>query len=146
MRNYKAWLKGAIIFQFLFAIVHVPTLFITPAPNNESEKQLYQLMSTYSFDFGAGFHRTMDELSFVFSASLALLLLFGGLMNAFLLRKNASSEIMKGVLHINLIVFGICFGIILKFAFLFPIILSGLIFLLLLLSRLTFAGSREPGV
>ena len=137
MRNYITWLKAAAILQLIFAVLHTATIFIVPQPNNETEKQLFTLMSTYQFDLGAGFHRTMDELTTVFSSCLSLLLLFGGLINWYLTRKKASADIMKGVLTINLVVFGICFAVIVRYAFLFPIFLSGLIFLLLLASRIT---------
>jgi hypothetical protein len=137
MKNYITWLKAAAIFQFIFAIIHAATLFITPLPSNETEKQLLTLMETYQMDFGSGFHRTMGELTLVFSASLCLLMLFGGLINWYLVRKRTDSEIMKGVITINLIVFGTCFGVTATFAFLFPIILSGLIFIFLIVSRLT---------
>ncbi|CAN5644228.1 hypothetical protein BH11BAC1_BH11BAC1_09680 [soil metagenome] len=135
MKNYTSWLKAAGISQFIIAVIHAPTLFITSLPINESEKQLFTLMDTYQFDFGAGFHRTMSELTFVFSACFCLLYIFGGLINWHLLRKKTDTEIMKGVITINLIVFGICFVIIAKFAFLLPVILSGLIFMFLILSR-----------
>ena len=62
MQNYKTWLKTAAVFQFITAVFHAVTLFVTPTANNETEKQLYNSMSTYKFDFGAGFHRTMDDM------------------------------------------------------------------------------------
>ena len=142
MKNYTPWLKAATTFQFIFAVIHVATIFIVPLPKNETEKQLFTLMDTYQFDFGAGFYRTMNELTLVFSASLCLLMLFGGLINWYLLRKKAGTDIMKGVITINLIVFGICFGVIVRYTFLFPIILSGLIFIFLILSRLTLRKSN----
>ena len=137
MKNFSSWLKTAAIFQLLTAIIHVTTLFITPTPSNETEKQLYSLMDTYKFDFGAGFHRTMNELMLPLSACLTLLCLFGGMLNWYLLKKKTDTGIMKGVININLIVFGICFVLTAKFAFLPPIIMMGLIVLFLILSRIT---------
>ena len=137
MKKYTTWLKTAAIFQFINVIIHTTSFFITPAPNNETEKQLFTLMDTYQFDLGAGFHRTMSELTLVFSACLGLVCLLGGLLNWYLLRKKIEPEIMKGVITINLLVFGILFGLTATFAFLPPIILSGLIFLFLIVSRLT---------
>ena len=139
MKKYTIWLKTAAIFQFINVIIHTTTFFITPAPNNETEKQLFALMDTYQFDLGAGFHRTMSELTLVFSACLCLVCLLGGLLNWYLLRKKIEPEIMKGVITINLIVFGILFGLTARFAFLLPIILIGLIVLFLILSRFTIA-------
>lgn len=137
MKKYTTWLKTAAIFQFIATIIHVTSLFITPPPNNETEKQLFALMDTYKFDFGTGFHRTMSELTLVFSACLCLVCLLGGLLNWYLLRKKVAPEIMKGVITINLIVFGILFCLTVAFAFLLPIIQTGLIVLFLILSRVT---------
>lgn len=137
MKKYSTWLKTAAVFQLLTAIIHAATLFVSLPPTNETEKQLITLMDTYKFDLGAGFHRTMGEMLLALSACLSLVCLLGGLLNWYLLRKKADQEIMKGVITINLIVFGICLGLVAKFAFLEPIILIGLIVLFLIISRLT---------
>jgi len=142
MKNYSTWLKTAAIFQFITAIIHATSLFVSPAPGNETEKQLFALMDTYQFDFGAGFHRTMGELTLALSACLCLLCLLGGLLNWYLLRKETGPDIMKGVITINLVVFGICFVLVAKFAFLVPIVLMGLIVLFLILSRIAIRKSR----
>ena len=137
MKNYKTWLKTAAIFQFITAFLHAITLFVTPPPNNETEKQLYELMNTYQFDFGAGFHRTMEELTIALSSCLSLFFLLSGLINWYLLRKKADSETMKGIITINLILFGLFFILTVKFTFLLPIIQTGLTFIFLVFSRLS---------
>jgi hypothetical protein len=134
MKKYTM-LKIATILQFAVAIIHAITLFITPPANNEIEKQLYSLMNTYKFDFGFGFHRTMNQLTVSFSACLCLLCLLGGLLNGYLLRKKVEASIIQGVININLLVFGILLVLTIVFAFWLPIILAGLIFLFLLFSR-----------
>jgi len=139
MKKYTTWLKTAAIFQFINVIIHITSFFITPAPNNETEKPLFTLMDTYQFDLGAGFHRTMSELTLVFSACLGLVCLLGGLLNWYLLRKKVEPEIMKGVITINLIVFGILSGLTITFTFLLPIISIGLIVLFLILSLFTIS-------
>ncbi|TMI97875.1 MAG: hypothetical protein E6H08_01305 [Bacteroidetes bacterium] len=137
MKQYTTWLKTAAIMQLITALIHATTLFVTLPTNNETEKQLLTLMDTYKFDLGAGFHRTMGELLLALSACLCLVCLLGSLLNWYLLRKKVEPEIMKGVININLVVFGILFGLTTTFAFLLPIILSGLIFLFLIFSRLS---------
>lgn len=137
MKKYTTWLKTAAIFQFIAAIIHVPSFFISPPPNNETEKQLFTLLDTYKFDLGAGFHHTMTEMTTVFSACLDLLCVFGGLVTLYLLRKKTEPEIMKGIALINLAVFGILLILTLAFTFLLPIISTGLIVLFLVLSLLT---------
>lgn len=136
MKNYRTWLKTAAVFQFITAAFHAVTLFVSPPPNNETEKQLYNLMSTYQFDFGAGFHRSMNELTLALSACLSLLCIFAGLINFYLMRKKVDAGIMKGVININLVIFGIFFVLTVIFTFLIPIIQIGLILLFLILAGL----------
>ena len=142
MKNYITWLKTAAIFQFIAAIIHAASFFLTLSAANETEKQLFALMDTYKFDLGAGFHRTMGELVLVFSVCFCLVCLLGGVLNWYLLRKKVEPEIMKGVITINLIVFGIFFCLTVAFTFLLPIILIGLIVLFLILSRFTIRKNK----
>jgi len=137
MKNHVVWLKTAAIFQFITAIIHAITLFVKPPPNNETERQLFTLMDTNKFDFGAGFHRTMGELTLALSACFCLVCLLGGLINWYLIRKKTDTEIIKGIININLVVFGICYGLMATFTFLPPVVLTGLVFLFLIISRLT---------
>lgn len=136
MQNYKTWLRTAAVFQLITAIIHAATLFINQPPNNDTEKQLFQLMSSYQFDLGAGFHRTMDELTLALSSSLSLLCLLAGLTIFFLIKKRVDTSIMKGIINLNLIVFGTFFVVTLAFTFLVPIIQFSLILLFLVLSRI----------
>src|SRR5258705_4671560 len=98
MKKYSTWLKTAAILQFIAAIIHAITLFVTLPPNNETEKQLFTFMDTYRFDFGAGFHRTMSELVFALSACFCLVCLLGSLLNWYLLRNEVEPGIMHGVI------------------------------------------------
>jgi hypothetical protein len=143
MKKYSTWLKTAAVMQLLAAIFHAITLFIQLPPGNETEKQLFTLMDTYKFDFGAGFHRTMGELLFALSACFCLVCLLGSLLNWWLLRRKVETGTMQGVININLLVFGILFGLTAAFAFLVPIVLSGLIFLFLIFSRLTIGRTSS---
>jgi hypothetical protein len=143
MRKYTTWIKTAAVLQFIAAVIHAITLFITLPPGNETERQLFTLMDTYRLDFGAGFHRTMGELVFALSACFCLVCLLGSLLNGYLLSKKVEPKIMQGVITINLLVFGILFGLTVRFAFLMPIVLSGLIFLFLIFSRLTITRTTN---
>ena len=142
LKRYTFWLWIAIAFLLLNTIIHSATLFIQPAPQNEIERQLIHLMTTYHNDFGAGFHPTPQNLFTALSSCFSLLCLLGALMNAYLVRKRVSTEIMRGVLAIDLLVFGICFVVVAIFTFLLPIILTGLIVLFLALAFITLL--REP--
>jgi hypothetical protein len=142
LKRYTFWLWIAIAFLLLNTIIHSITLFIQPAPQNEIERQLIHLMTTYHNDFGAGFHPTPQNLFTALSSCFSLLCLLGALMNAYLERKRVSTEIMRGVLAIDLLVFGICFVVVAIFTFLLPIILVGLIVVFLALAFITLP--REP--
>jgi hypothetical protein len=137
MNNYTAWLKTSAISQIIVAAIHVISLFVTLPAKNETEKQLITLMDTYKFDLGGGFHRTMGELMLALSACFCLVCLLGGLLNWYLLSKKVGPQIMTGVININLVVFGIFFLVVVRYTFLIPIILIGLILLFLILSRFT---------
>jgi hypothetical protein len=141
MRKYSTWLKTAGIFQFIAAAFNASSFFVTEQPKNETEKQLFSLMDSYKFDFGAGIHRSMNNLVLVLGSCFSLVCLLDGLLNWYLLRRKVDPKIMKGVININLLVFGILFVLTATFAFWPPIILSGLIFLFLLLSRFTVSAS-----
>ena len=142
MKNYSTWLKTAAIMQFIAAIIHTITVFITLPPNNETEKQLFSLMDTYKFDFGAGFHRTMSDLVFALSACFCLVCLLGSLLNWYLLGKKLEAEVMRGVITINLLVFGILLVLTITFTFWLPILQSGLIFLFLVFSRVAVTNNK----
>lgn len=142
LKRYTFWLWLAIVFMLLTAGIHSVTLFISPAPQNETERQLVQLMNTYRNDFGAGFHPTTGNLVTALSSCFSFLCLLGGLMNAYLLKKKVGAGLMRGVVLINLLVFGICFVVMAIFTFLPPIILTGLIVLFLIISLLALL--REP--
>jgi multisubunit Na+/H+ antiporter MnhF subunit len=138
MNKYTFWLKTALISQFLTGLIHASTFLIEQQPTNETEKQLLGLMNNYHADMGAGFNPTMKNLMDSFSISFCLLLFLGGFINLFLIRKKAGPEIMKGIIGINVLIFGICFVQIAFLTFLPPMICTGIIFVSLLLSYLIF--------
>src|SRR6185295_8913969 len=133
LKRYQFWLWLAVVVLLLNALIHSVTLFIEPAAQDETQRQLFDLMSSYKQDFGAGFKRSTKELVTALSACFSFLCLLGGLTLAFLLRKQAEVRIMMGVVGIHALVFGICLAVMVVFTFLPPIILTGLIFLTLLL-------------
>jgi protein-S-isoprenylcysteine O-methyltransferase Ste14 len=65
-------------------------------------------------------------------------------MNAYLIKKGVGAEIMRGVIVIDLLVFGICFGVMAVFTFLPPIVLTGLIVLFLTLAMVALLRSSAP--
>lgn len=134
MRSPFTWLKITAVLQILTAMAHSISFFVTPVAANETEQQLLNLMHNYLMDMGAGFQRTMSEVTTALSASFAILYLFAGVLNIYLVRKKISMEILKGLLSINLLFFGVAFAIMVRYTFLPPITLTGLVFVLLCIS------------
>ena len=144
LKRYRFWLWTAVVVLFVTALIHSLTLFFQPAPQGETERQLFDLMANYKQDFGAGFKRSTKELVTALSACFSLVCLLGGLTLAFLLRKQADVRLLKGIVGIHGLVFGICFALMVVFTFLPPIVLTGLIFVSLVLSY--FLIPRQPAL
>ena len=136
LKRYTFWLWTAVVLQFLTAAIHATSLFVSPVPANETERQLHELIITYQKDLGGGFVRTFADLFTALSSCFSFVCLLGGLVSAYLLKKRASTEIVGGITLIELIVFSAIFAVMVVFTFLPPIILTGLIVLTLLIGYL----------
>jgi hypothetical protein len=136
LKRYTFWLSAAVIFQLLTALIHSLSLFIEVEPANDTERQLETLMKTYHLDAGAGFHPSISNLFTALSSCFSFVCLLGGLTLGYLLLKHAEPRLMKGVIGINLLVFGAIFVVMAVFTFLPPIVCTGLIFVNLLAAYL----------
>jgi hypothetical protein len=145
LKRYTFWLWTAVVFQLLTAAVHSVGLFLSPAPQTDTERQLIELMTKYRMDLG-GFHQTMGNLMTALSSCFSFLYLLGGLTNVFLLRKKAGPDILKGSVGIHLIVFGACFAVMAFLTFPPPIIMTGLVFIFLVISYVLIPAGTEPEV
>jgi hypothetical protein len=143
LKRYTFWLKAAIVFLFLTAALHSLSFFVTPKPENEKDRQLSELLHNYYHDMGAGFHRRFFDLFTALSACYPLLCVLGALTLGYLLWKKADSALLKGILLINVIVFGICLVVMIVFTFLPPIILTALIFICLFMAY-ALCGRTDP--
>ena len=132
LTRHRFWLWTAVVLLLLTALIHSVTLFIAPAPQNDTERRLLELLVSYKQDFGAGFQRSMKEIFIALSACFSLVCLLGGLSLGYLAHKRADAGILRGIVGVHVLVFGICFGVMLAFTFLPPIVLTGLIFVSLL--------------
>ena len=137
-REKHIWLWIATIMQYLTAAFHSTGFFIEATPANDTEAQLIKLMKTHKMDLGAGFHPTMDNLFISMSISFTLLCIFGGILNNYLLKKKPEIGLLKGLVVIQTIIFGLLFVTMLAFTFIIPIIFTGLIFLALLIELVSF--------
>lgn len=145
LKRYTFWLKTAVIFQLLTGIIHSLSLFISPTPENETERQLFALMSTHKIDMGAGFHQPFQNLVTALSSCFTFLCIFATLINGYLLWKHIGPDVMKGIIGINVVIFGMLFAVMSYLTFLPPIVCSGLIFVSLLVAFMV-VPKRETGV
>jgi hypothetical protein len=136
LKSYTFWLKAAIVLLFLGAAFHSISFFVDPDIQNETERQLHTLMTTYRKELPIGFHRTFFELFTALSACFTFLCVLAGLMLTYLLRKRVPADVMKGILLINVLLFGACLVVMIVFAFIFPIATIALILATLLVAYL----------
>ncbi len=141
IKRYTFWLWAAILFQILTAIFHSFSLFVPLEAVNDTERELLRLFTTYRLDAGAGFHPTFSNLFTALSSCFSFVCLFGGLINAYLLRQGTDAATMKGVTAINLVIFGSIFVVMAVLTFLPPIICTGLITVCSLAALLTNGGN-----
>lgn len=133
-KRYTFWLWVAVVLQLLTGATHSLSFFVKPIPTSETERQLLELMANYRLDMGAGIHRSMHQLFTALSACFPLLYLLAALNNIYLLRKRVDTSLVKGLVAIQIVVLGICFGVMALFTFLPPIVLTGLVFMTLSIS------------
>ncbi len=136
-------LKATIGVQFLTALVHSLSFFRRPEPSSDKERILFELMEGYRRDLGAGFAPSMSDIVTALSACFTLLYLMGGWLNALLLAKRADPGLLKGILGMEAVLFGICFAIMAWLTFLPPIVLTGLVFLSVVAAWWTFRDSGK---
>lgn len=137
LKKFSFWIWGAIILQVLTASFHSLSFFAKPEPKNETEKQLFDLIVSYKPDAGMGFHPSFSDLFTGLSLCFTLICLFGALINWYFKKKNLATDLWKGLLMIQIIIFGAMFAAMLAFTFFPPIVCTGLIFIFVTASYLT---------
>ena len=144
LKRYTFWLSAAACFQIFSAALHAVSLFLPATPENDTEREMINLVSTYKLDMDFGFHPTFANLFTALSSCFSLLFVFAALINGYLLFKHVGPEILKGILVINILVFTACFLMMVLFTFLPPIIVTGLVLINLLIAYLLCPkGGRE---
>ncbi len=136
LKRYTFWLSAAVLFMLITAVLHSLSLFVSPAPENDTERQMLSLITTYKMDAGAGFQPTYSNLFTALSSCFSFVCLLGGLTLGYLMIKHTEPKLMKGVIGINTVIFGAIFVVMAVFTFLPPIVCTGLIFINLLLAYL----------
>ncbi|MFT3746242.1 MAG: hypothetical protein QM785_18365 [Pyrinomonadaceae bacterium] len=132
LKRYTFWFAAASLFQLLTGLIHSLSLFLTPVPRTDTERQLLELLTTYKMDAGAGFAPTYYNLMTALSSCFTFLCLFAALTNGYLLFKHTEPTVMRGIIGINLGIFAFVFVVMAYFTFLPPIVCTGLIFFNLL--------------
>lgn len=137
MNGYLRWIRISAILQIVTGCFHAMAFIKERAPQNETERTLNELMSTYRPDMGPLFHPTMQDLVNSLSACFSLLYLFAGIISLYLLPRGLSANVWKGLVSINLMIFGAAFLVMLLLTFLPPIVMTGLVFISLCLAYAT---------
>ena len=135
-KSYIFWVKTASVFQVLTGLIHSLSLFRDMQGQNETEEKMIDLLTGYKMDMGAGFHHSMMDLFLALSSCFTFLYLLGGI-NYFYLLKRLEPTALKGYLLINIVIFGLCFVVMLFLTFLPPIVLTGIVLILLVISYLS---------
>jgi hypothetical protein len=128
-KRFSFFLWGLVIVQLLTAAFHSLSFVIKTEPANETERQLTNLMETYHIPVGMGFSPTTESLFLALSSCFTFICLLAAISNWYLKKKQIGSDVWKGLLLIQTIVFGAMFLVMFKFTFLVPIVCTGLIFL-----------------
>jgi len=131
LSTFSFWIWATIIAQLLTAIFHSLS-FISPAkPRNESERQLIDITTNYKLDMGAGIKRSFYNLFVGVSSCFTIIYLLGAALNWYFLNAHLSADTWKGFLLIQLVAFSIFFILQVRFTFLPPMIVTGLVVLFL---------------
>ena len=129
--NLSFWIWGTISTQLLTAFFHALS-FISPAkPRNDMEKQLVEITTKYKLDMGAGIKRSFYSLFIGVSSCFTIIYIMGAALNWYFVKKGVIADVWKGLLLIQLIAYSIVFILQVRFTFLPPIIVTGLVVLFL---------------
>lgn len=123
----------------LTCFFHLVGHFQEPAPTDDSQKQLLDLMANYQVDIGNGATITMMEIQKGFSLCFSLLFLWSGALSLFLVKQfGSNTAALRKVAIINTIALSVGTGISLIYFFFIPTtcFLLALIFFVLALIRI----------
>ena len=120
------------MFQLITGVVHLLSLFLTPSVTDDTHRQILTLVTSYKINAGAGFTPTYYNLFTAFSSCFTFLCLFAALTNGYLMLKHTEPSVMRGIIAINVAIFGLVFLTFVYFTFPTLIFFAGLIFVNLL--------------
>ena len=129
LKNYKFWFKAASWALFVTGLLHSLSLIQKPVGENETERQLIDLMTTYKL---GGVNRTFYELYFFFSLSMTMFTLFVAGLNLLFAKYYMPSEHERKWITANLIFWTIFLVPLNLFTFIIPITCYAVCWLLFL--------------
>ncbi len=145
LKRYTFWLSAALLFQLITGVVHLLSLFLTPTITDDTHRQILTLVTSYKIKAGGGFTPTYYNLFTAFSSCFTFLCIFAALTNGYLLIKHTEPSVMRGIIGINVAVFGLVLLTFVYFTFPALIFLAGLIFVNLL-AALIVVPKIEPNI
>ena len=98
--NYKTFFKFGSWALLATGAIHSLSFLNEPQPQNESERQLFDLLKNYRFDLGSA-TRSMQELLNFFSLSMTFLCLFAGILNLLIVSHFDNRALAKKVVAFN---------------------------------------------
>jgi hypothetical protein len=110
--------KSGAIALLIIGAVHSLSLFSRRAPANDTERQLFSLMSTYQFNL-LGTMRTMDALLRGFSISFMVATLGFGLFDIVLFEER--SALLKRIALVNVLWLAVMVVVALRYFFVVPL-------------------------
>jgi len=128
-RGRRVFVAGAILLVIL-GLVHSLSLIKASVPSNDTERQLFDLMSNYKFDL-MGSQRSMDNMFRGFSISFMLAALVLGLLDLVLRRER--TQLLKRIALVNVLWLATMVGVSLRYFFAAPtsfLVAALLVFLL----------------
>ncbi|HKV61254.1 MAG TPA: hypothetical protein VJO16_05030 [Candidatus Acidoferrum sp.] len=112
----RLFLAGAI-WLLLMGAVHSLSFIKQPTPQNETERQLFDLMSNYKFNV-AGAMRSMDNFMTGFSICFMLAALGLGLLDLSLVKERAA--LLRRISLVNILWLAVMVVIALRYFFIVP--------------------------
>lgn len=144
LKKYATWLYFAAAIQTVLGTIQFFFLFKKPVPLSDAEERLFAMMATVPVDPGGGVNRTFDQLHLAAEACLVILCLYSAVTSVFLVWKKIDVAVMRGVIGIKTIVFGVLFVVMACLTFMPLIVLTGLIFVLTLIAFFTCTRAAKP--
>jgi len=137
MSTFRSSFYAGAVFQLLTCPIHLIGHFSKPAPSNEKEKLLLDLVANYKFDLGGGFIRSFGDLYSGLSLQFSIFILMVGLINVLAIRQVREARFLRSLCWLNAVFMGFLSVNAFVHFFIPPLTLFVLPFIAFLLAALT---------